>query len=436
MTIQGKGPRTEGIRDAENGLVIVEGFVHRVRDMGGFAFVAVRTGRTVTQCVYNLEQENAAACLPEAGETVRIFGTKVPEPRAEGGFEVRIDSLESLSKPAIQPPVPLMKRSLDVHLEVNLDNRPISLRHPKERAIFRIQAVLAQAFARFLAGNGFTEIHTPKTVSAGAEGGANIFKLDYFGQPACLAQSPQLYKQTMVGVFGRVFEVAPVFRAEKHSTTRHLNEYISMDFEMGFIDSFYDIMDTETAYLRYAFEVLKTECATELEMLKVELPTVGEIPVMKFRDAKKLMVDYFGRKLSGHGDLDPEEEVLLCEYAKKEFGSEFIFITHYPAARRPFYVMEDPNESGYAFSFDLLFRGLEITTGGQRIHDYQMQIDKMKDFDLNPDEFKDYLVIHACGMPPHGGLGLGLERLVMQLLNLKNVRYASLFPRDMKRMLP
>ena len=166
------------------------------------------------------------------------------------------------------------------------------------------------------------------------------------------------------------------------------------------------------------------------------MPEVGQIPVMKFKDAKKTVVEYFGKKLGGYGDLDPEEEVLLCEYAKKELGSEFIFITHYPSPRRPFYAMDDPEDPGYAFSFDLLFRGLEITTGGQRVHDHAMQVAKMRDHDLNPEDFKDYLQIHACGMPPHGGLGLGLERLTQQILGYKNIRQASLFPRDLKRMLP
>ncbi len=434
--IEGRKPWAEGATHREDGTSTVEGFIHRIRDMGGFSFLVVRTGRSLVQCVLEESVKEKSGRLLETGDTVRLEGVRVPEPRATGGFEIRISRIEILSRPSAQPQVPLTRRKMDISIDVNLDNRPISLRHPHERAIFIIQEALVQAFRLFLSGNGFTEVHTPKIQAAGAEGGANIFKLDYFGHPAFLGQSPQFYKQMMVGVFGRVFEVAPVFRAEKHNTTRHLNEYISMDFEMGFIHGMQDIMETEAAYLRFAMQYLKEKCAPELALLGTVVPEVGQIPVMKFKDAKKTVVEYFGKKLGGYGDLDPEEEVLLCEYAKKELGSEFIFITHYPSPRRPFYAMDDPEDPGYAFSFDLLFRGLEITTGGQRVHDHAMQVAKMKEHDLNPEDFKDYLQIHACGMPPHGGLGLGLERLTQQILGYKNIRQASLFPRDLKRMLP
>jgi len=433
--IEGIGPKSEGIIDRD-GKTVIEGFVHRVRDMGGFAFLVIRTGRTTVQCVLEDEIKIKSDKTLETGDTVRAVGIKVPEPRANGGFEVRIESFEVLSRPSEQPQVPLTRRTMNISIDVNLDNRPISLRHPHERAIFIIQEALVQAFRLFLSSHDFTEIHTPKIQAAGAEGGANIFKLDYFGSPAFLGQSPQFYKQMMVGVFGRVFEVAPVFRAEKHNTTRHLNEYISMDFEMGFIQGMSDIMDTETAYLRFAMQYLQENCAAELEMLHVNLPVVGHIPVLKFKDAKLILAEYYKKKLGGHGDLAPEEEVMLCDYAKKELGSEFVFITNYPSARRPFYAKDDETDPGYALSFDLLFRGLEITTGGQRIHDHQEQVNKMIEHSLNPEEFKNYLQIHACGMPPHGGLGLGLERLTQQIIGFKNIRQTSLFPRDMKRMLP
>ncbi len=434
--ILGKCPPAEGVTRQSDDGVRVEGFVHRIRDMGGFSFLVIRTGRSMVQCVLDdvIAEENNVKL--DTGDTVRVYGECVAEPRAAGGFEVRIQKLEVLSRPTAQPPVPLTRRKMDIGIEVNLDHRPISLRHPRERAVFLIQEALLQAFRIFLSEQGFTEVNTPKIQSAGAEGGANIFKLDYFGQPAFLGQSPQLYKQMMVGVFGRVFEVGPVFRAEKHNTTRHLNEYVSMDFEMGFIQGMEDVMETEVAYLRFAMDYVKNHCQAELALLDAVIPDVGEIPVMTFKDAKKLMVDHYGRKLGGHGDLDPEEEVLLCEYAKEKLGSEFLFVTHYPSPRRPFYAKDDPENPGFAFSFDLLFRGLEITTGGQRIHDHTEQVEKMKAHDINPEDFSDYLQIHACGMPPHGGLGLGLERLTQQLLSLKNIRHTSLFPRDVKRMSP
>ncbi len=434
--IEGIGPWTEGLTHRDDGSTVVEGFVHRIRDMGGFTFLVIRTGRALVQCILDESVKELSGRSLETGDTVRLEGTRIPEPRASGGFEIRVRHVEILSRPCAQPQVPLTRRSMNISIDVNLDNRPISLRHPHERAIFIIQEALVQSFRLYLSGKGFTEVHTPKIQAAGAEGGANIFKLDYFGHPAFLGQSPQLYKQMMVGVFGRVFEVAPVFRAEKHNTTRHLNEYISMDLEMGFIRGMQDIMDTEAAYLKFAMQYLKERCPDEIALLGAVIPDIGRIPVMKFKDAKKTVVEYFGKKLGGHGDLDPEEEVLLCEYAKKELDSEFIFITHYPSPRRPFYAMDDPEDPGYAFSFDLLFRGLEITTGGQRVHDHAMQVSKMQEHGIDPNEFKDYLQIHAVGMPPHGGLGLGLERITQQILGYRNIRQASLFPRDMKRMLP
>ena len=442
MTIEGKGPFSEGIRSYSevNREICVEGSIHRIRDMGKFAFVVIRTSRSLVQCVMDRDScvinglESGRSLME--GDCIRVWGEKVDEARAEGGFEVHISRIDVLSHADSISPLNLSKNKIGASLEVMLENRPIALRHPHERAIFKLQEGIVEAFRSYLSDHDFTEIHSPKITSASAEGGANIFKLDYFGQPATLAQSPQLYKQMMVGVFGRVFEVASVFRAEKHNTTRHLNEYVSMDFEMGFINGIYDIMDTEIAVLRHIMSYLNEHYSHELQILDVILPVIGDIPVLKFREAKELIVKEYGKRLGGFGDLDPEEEVLLCEYAASKLGSEFIFITHFPSSRRPFYVMDDVNDQGYAFSFDLLFRGLEITTGGQRIHDYNMQVKKMQDMDLDPSEFDSYLSIHKHGMPPHGGLGLGLERLEMQLLNLNNVRYTSLFPRDIKRIKP
>jgi nondiscriminating aspartyl-tRNA synthetase len=308
------------------------------------------------------------------------------------------------------------------------------LRNPAQRAIFRIQEGIAKGFSEFMQMQGFTEVHTPKIACAGAEGGANIFKLDYFGTKAYLAQSPQLYKQTMVGVFERVFEIAPVYRAEKHSTSRHLNEYIGLDFEMGFIDSMVDVMQMETAMLRNVIKVLKTEYEYELKLLKADLPEIVDIPCITFAEARDIIISY-GNK-AGKWDLEPEDEVTLCNYAKEKYGSEFIFVTHYPTAKRPFYAMEDPADERFTLSFDLLFRGLEVTSGGQRIHDYNMQVEKMKRMGIDPADFESYLMIFKYGMPPHGGLGLGLERLTMKLLNLKNIRETSLFPRDINRLEP
>jgi len=419
-------------------IVNFTGIIHRIREMTGFSFVLIRTNREVVQCVYSPEfssfrwNENITE-----GCSVKLTGKIVKDTTVDNRYELQIHNVEVLSSPAEQMPLVINKKKLDnIPLDLNLNMRPITLRNPNERAVFKIQEGVARGFRDFLMTQKFTEIRTPKIVFAGAEGGANIFKLKYFDKEVFLAQSPQFYKQTMIPVFERVFEIAPVYRAEKHDTSRHLNEYISMDFEMGFIDSFYDIMNMETAALKYIMNLLKEEYSPEINLLKLKIPEIDKIPTIKFADAKDMIVNKFKKHITDFNDFEPEEEQLLCKYAEKELGSEFIFVTHYPSVKRPFYAMDDPNDKKYTLSFDLLFRGMEITTGGQRIHDYNMQIEKMKDRGMNPDDFESYLMLHKYGVPPHGGLGLGLERLTMNLLGFKNVRYASLFPRDINRVTP
>jgi nondiscriminating aspartyl-tRNA synthetase len=321
-------------------------------------------------------------------------------------------------------------------LEASLSLRPLTLRHQRQRDIFRLQEAICRGFRDFLHTQGFTEIHTPKIVSAGAEGGSNIFRLDYFGRKAFLAQSPQFYKQMMVGVFERVFEVGPVFRAEKHSTVRHLNEYTSLDFEMGFIDSFHDLMNMETAMLQHTLDLMSREYAAELARLQINLPDAGAIPALTFTEAKNRVAERYGRPIKDPYDLEPEEERLIGEMVKAEMGSDFVFITHYPSKKRPFYAKDDPENPRFTLSFDLLCRGLEVTTGGQRIHEYEAQVAKMLDRGMNPDDFTSYLMIHDYGMPPHGGLGIGLERLLLTILGEHNIRQTVLFPRDLARLDP
>lgn len=310
------------------------------------------------------------------------------------------------------------------------------LRNIQERSKFKIQEALTKAFRDYLYGQGFTEIHTPKIGARGAEGGANLFKFSYFHKPAVLAQSPQFYKQMMVGVFDRVFETGPVFRAEKHNTKRHLNEYTSLDFEMGYIDSFEEIMAMETGFLQYAMNLLKTEYAKEVQILKLEIPDVSKIPAVRFDVAKELVSQKYNRKIRNPFDLEPEEEALIGQYFKEEYGSDFVFVTHYPSKKRPFYAMDDPEDARFTLSFDLLFKGLEITTGGQRIHDYNMLVQKIEDRGMTQEGMEQYLDTFKHGMPPHGGLGIGLERLTMQLIGEENVRETCLFPRDMNRLEP
>ena len=419
-------------------VVEMKGIIHRIREMTGFAFVIIRTAREVVQCVYSpdfsdyrMGEEVVEGCA------VKLTGKIVKDETREDRYEMQIHGIEVLSSPAEQMPIVINKKQLDnIPLDLNLNMRPVTLRNPKERAVFKIQEGIARGFRDFLLSQGFTEIRTPKINAQGAEGGANIFRLDYFGKQVFLAQSPQFYKQMLVPVYERVFEVGPVFRAEHHDTSRHLNEYISMDFEMGFIDSFYDIMNMETGALKYIMNLLKSEYAEEIALLNAQLPEIGEIPFIKFMDAKEIITKKFKKKITDYRDFEPEEEQLLGKWAKKEFDSDFLFVTHYPSEKRPFYAMDDPADPDYTLSFDLLFRGIEITTGGQRIHDYHQQVAKMKARGMNPDDFESYLMAHKYGMPPHGGLGLGLERITMHLLGFKNVRYASMFPRDINRVTP
>jgi nondiscriminating aspartyl-tRNA synthetase len=373
--------------------------------------------------------------LKEAA-TIEVEGVVSKEERAPQGFEVRLKEIKVLSEPAEAMPIPISKWKLTTSLETKLSLRPIALRNLRERAKFKIQEGVVRGFREFLTEEGFTEIHTPKISSKGAEGGANIFKLDYFHRPAVLAQSPQFYKQMMVGVFDRVFETAPVFRAEKHNTKRHLNEYTSLDFEMGYIDSFEDIMAMETGYLQYTMALLQKDYAKELKMLNIELPNTDKIPSVRFDKAKELVAEKYNRSIKNPYDLEPEEEVLIGQYFKEEYDADFVFVTHYPSKKRPFYAMDDPQDETYTLSFDLLYKGMEITTGGQRIHDYNMLMEKIAKRGMTDEGMESYLMAFKHGMPPHGGLGIGMERLAMKIVGEDNVRETTLFPRDMSRLEP
>ncbi len=414
----------------------VRGAIHTIRDMGEVAFIVLRKAEGLVQCVYEEGKSQFDINDLKEGDTVEADGTYKADDRAPNGFELRLDTVEILSEPAEPMPLQINKWRLNTSLEAKLNNRAVALRNPRERAVFRIQEGITRGFRDFLYDNGFTEIHTPKLGAKSAEGGANLFKLEYFHRPAILQQSPQFYKQMMVGVFDRVFETAPVFRAEKHNTKRHLNEYTSLDFEMGYIDDFEDIMAMETGFLQYTMELLKTSYAKELDILKIELPDVSRIPRVRFDEAKQRVSEKYDRQFRNPFDLEPEEELLIGKYFKEEYGSDFVFVTHYPSKKRPFYAMDDPEDETYTLSFDLLFKGLEITTGGQRIHDYNKLLAKIEKRGMETEGMEHYLSAFKYGMPPHGGLGIGLERLTMQLIGEDNVREATLFPRDLSRLEP
>lgn len=427
----------EDLLKAEEGTtIILEGAVHSVRDMGEIAFVILRKKEGLIQTVWEEGKTDLELSEIREGDYIHVTGQVKDEERAPHGKEVRLSTISHLSHVSCPLPLPIDKWKLNTSLEAKLDRRSLSLRNIRERARFRIQEGIVRGFRDFLYEQGFTEIHTPKIGAKSAEGGANMFRLSYFHRPAVLQQSPQLYKQMMVGVFDRVFETGPVFRAEKHNTRRHLNEYTSLDFEMGYIHSFLDICAMETGFLQYTMNLLEKEYSKELKLLNITLPDVEKIPYVRFDEAKHLVSEKYNRKIRNPFDLEPEEEELIGKYFKEEYNADFVFVTHYPSKKRPFYAMDDPEDTRYTLSFDLLYHGLEITTGGQRIHDLNMLEEKIQAKDMTEEGLEQYLDAFRFGMPPHGGLGIGLERLTMQLLGEDNVREACLFPRDMSRLEP
>lgn len=422
--------------DYEGKQIRMNGAIHKIRDMGEVAFVVLRRRDGLVQTVLEKDTANIHVKGLKEASAVEVTGVVSMEERVPNGFEIRLQEMKILSEPKEPMPVPINKWKLDTSLETKLNYRPVSLRNVIERAKFKIQEGIVRGFREYLFSQGFTEIHTPKIGAKGAEGGANIFKLDYFHRPAVLEQSPQFYKQMMVGVFDRVFETAPVFRAEKHNTKRHLNEYTSLDFEMGYIDHFQDIMEMETGFLQYTAALLGKEYGKELELLGVTLPDTERIPQVRFDEAKRLVAEKYGRSIRNPYDLEPEEEFLIGRYFKEEYGADFVFVTHYPSKKRPFYAMDDPSDPTFTLSFDLLFGGLEVTTGGQRIHDFDVLEEKLKARGMTDEGMEHYMMIFKHGMPPHGGLGIGLERMTMKFLGEENVRETTLFPRDMSRLEP
>ena len=415
--------------------IMLKGWVFQIRPVGKIKFVILRDRTGVVQTII-LNKEIDISNI-ERESVVTIYGKPKIEKQAPGGFEVEVTGIEIIEK--AQSPLPFeVNRATEltnVKIDTILDHRPFSLRNSELASIFRVQAEIVRAFAEFMRADGFLEIHTSKIISAGTEGGTNLFPIEYFEQRAYLAQSPQFYKQMMVGAgFERVFEVGFVYRAEDHETSRHINEYLSLDFEMGFIESEQDVINEEIRLLKYMFDSIQKNCAEELKLHNVTLPKIDAIPQIRLSEAIKIIKEKYNKKMEIENDLDPEGERLICEYAKQEFNSDLVYITYYPASGRPFYTM--PAENGLTKGFDLLYKGLEVTTGSQRIHNFQMLVDNMRKFGLKPESFEFYLEIFRYGMPPHGGLAIGTERLTQQILNLKNIREASLFPRDRYRLTP
>ncbi len=423
--------------------VSLRGHIQAIRRMGAITFVVLRDPTGTLQLVS--DQSNLSLDNLSLEQAIVASGKIVESPGTTTKVEMQLLDLQPMSEANSGLPIEISKekRMTALGLPALLDYRPLTLRNEKVRAIFKLEAAVCAAFREFLNREGFTEIHSSKIVATGTEGGANLFTVDYFGTKAYLAQSPQFYKQIMVGVFERVFEIGPVYRAEEHNTVRHLNEYISMDFEMGFIESERELIKMETALLQYVFQYLQDHCSSELAMHSVTVPQIKEIPCVTLSEAHEIIARSVAAKGSSPSvsmalekeDLDPEAERILCEYFSRNEGVDMVFVTHYPWKVRPFYAMPETGTER-SHSFDLLFRGLEVTTGGQRIHQYSELVERMKIRGLDPAAFEDYLQCFKYGMPPHGGLAIGLERLVKQLLGLSNIREAALFPRDCNRLSP
>ncbi|MFI6995942.1 aspartate--tRNA(Asn) ligase [Nocardia sp. NPDC050175] len=417
---------------AGSGSVTVEGWIHRRRQLATVTFVVLRDRSGLAQAVVTDPQvREQVSGLPEE-TVVRVTGTAIENSKAPGGVEIVDPTVHPLGAPAEPPPVELWRPSLGVTLPTALDHAAITWRHPIRRAVWQIAAASMTGFRRHLDGAGFTEVSTPKIVGQSTESGANVFTLDYFGSTAYLAQSPQLYKQMLTGVFERVYEVGPVFRAEPHDTARHLAEYVSLDVEFGFIRDHRDVLAQLRATLAAMVDTISEKAGAAVKTVGAELPFVPEqIPIIHFREALELV-----GAAPTEPDLAPEHERFLGKWAKAQFDSDFLAVEGYPAVKRPFYTHPQPSDPQWTNSFDLLFRGLELVTGGQRLHNHADYLAALAARGENPADYAPYLEAMRHGMPPHGGFAIGLERWVTRLIEADNIRHATLFPRDIHRLRP
>ena len=421
--------------------VMIAGWVDVRRDQGKLVFFDFRdvTGKIQGVILPNQKEAHEVAkdvrsewVLEVRGKVNKRPEKNIQEGKLNGDIELEILEIKILASAKELP----FSSDADLNLDTLLDYRPLTLRREREQNIFKTQSVIMKAFREYLDGQNFTEFQAPRIVGDDAEGGAGIFKIEYlYGQPAYLSTSPQLYKQMMTGVFERVYTTGPQFRAEKHATSRHLNEMTMLDFEMGFIKDHMDIIEMITGTLRHIVSSVGSKAKKQLEFFNIEAPKAPEVfPTMKLREAQELIKKETGKDCVGEPDLEPEDERWLCEYAHKNLESDFVVVTHYPVSKRPFYTMEDSEDPGFTKSFDILFRGVEIISGSQRIHDYEILVDKIRNKGLDPEKFNFYLMAFKYGLAPHGGIGMGLERLTEKFLGIENVKEATLFPRDINRI--
>ena len=415
--------------------VLIQGYVLTRRDHGKIAFLDVRDRSGVIQVFCRGEQIEGISPL----DVVSIKGEVTPRPEKlinpnieTGTIELQAEEVTVTAK-AAELPFDMGGKELDLQLPTLLDFRSLTLRHPSVQKIFKVQESIVEGFRKVAQELGCTEIFVPTIAASSSEGGAEVFKLGYYDYQATLTQSPQLYKQMMVPVFERVYTIAHAYRAEPSVTTRHLSESTQMDLEFGFVtfDQLLDLLEeVALKMLQYAHN----ESEKTLEEFGVEKVAFGKPPRLTLREAQEVIFKETGRDNRQEKDLTPQDEVDICKWALKEHGSDFVIITHFPTAKRAFYTMPDPKDPEYSLSYDLLFRGVEMSSGSLRVSDYDQLVSIIKERGMNPSDFELYLQAFKYGMPPEGGFSFGLERLTMNMLQLGNVREASLFPRDMERV--
>lgn len=413
--------------------VLIKGWVKTRRDHGKIVFLDVRDRSGIVQVVTREAKELRSEFVVEIVGKVNKRPEKLVNLKlSTGAIEIEATSLTIIAK-AESLPFDLDQKELNLELPTLLDYRSITLRHPKVQAIFAVQAAILEGFRKVAKELECTEIVVPTIVGSATEGGADLFAVDYYKHKAYLSQSPQLYKQMMVPVFERVWTIAHAYRAEPSVTTRHLSETTQLDFELGFV-TFEELLDTLEKVAVSLTKYAANTCQDIFLTYGLEEIAYGKIPRLTLRNAQEIIYKEFGRDSRTEKDLAPADEIDICKWAKEKHESDFVTITHFPTKTKPFYTMPDPQDPTYSLSYDLLFRGVEVLSGSQRIHDYQQLTKSIKERGMNPDNFSMYLQAFKYGMPPEGGFSFGLERLTMKLFNLPNIREASLFPRDMERI--
>ena len=423
--------------------VTVAGWVDVRRDQGKMVFFDLRDMTGKVQCValpsWAEVIEKAKEIRPEWVLKITGIANRRPEKNVKkdvlnGNLELEATNIEILSE-AETLPFDMSLDGYNLELTTELDNRALVLRQPKVQAVFKVQETIIDSFREFMKKNMFFEFQAPCITPAVAEGGSEVFQINYFDKKAFLSQSPQLYKQIVMSAFERVFSVNKIFRAEPSATTRHLTEIVSLDAEMAFIDSWEEVKDMAEMTVRFILEQVKKENTEHLKLLKAELPTmIKKTPTFSLREAQQKIFENFGREVREEKDLSPQDEREICEIVKKETGSDFVFIYGYPTRQKPFYVYPNPKNPEFNEGMDLLCRGLEWLSGGRRINQYDQLMEHVKLWKMNPKKIRMFLEAFKYGVPPEGGFALGAERMTMQLLGLKNVREACIFPRDMERI--